>query len=56
VAERLRGASLADAAALDPLTVVAELELPIERAHVAGLAVDAARRALADWERKGRSG
>jgi hypothetical protein len=32
--------------------VVAELELPIERAGVAALAVEAAKAAIVDWERK----
>jgi nitrogen fixation NifU-like protein len=52
VTERLQGASLADVDALDGLTIVAELELPIERAGVASCAVDAARQAVADWKRK----
>jgi hypothetical protein len=37
---------------MEPLGIVAELQLPIERAHVAALAVEAAKGALADWERK----
>lgn len=52
VTERLQGAPLTDARAMDGLTIVAELQLPIERAHVAGLAVVAAQRAIEDWERK----
>lgn len=52
VAERLRGETLDAARALDGLAVVAELQLPLERASVAALAVEAARRAVADWERK----
>lgn len=52
VAERLRGASVERAKALEGLAVVAELELPLEGARVAALAVEAARRAIADWERK----
>ena len=52
VTERLLGASVDDARGMDALTVVAELELPIERANVAALAVEAARSAVEDWERK----
>jgi NifU-like protein involved in Fe-S cluster formation len=52
VAERLQGMTIHEARDLQPLTVVAELELPIERAHAAALAVEAARNAIADWERK----
>lgn len=52
VAERLQGARVTDARAIEPLAVAAELELPMERAHVAGLAVRAAQSALDDWERK----
>jgi nitrogen fixation NifU-like protein len=52
VAERLQGARVSDAREIEPLAVAAELELPIERAHVAGLAVRAAQSALDDWERK----
>ena len=52
VTERLQGASLAAAKSLDPLIVAAELELPIERARVAALAVRAAHAAIDDWERK----
>ena len=52
VAERLRGAALDEASDLDALVVVAELQLPIERANVAALAVEAARHAIEDWERK----
>jgi len=52
VSERLRGATIHEARTLEPLAIVAELELPMERAGVAGLAVEAARRALDDWERK----
>ena len=55
VAERLRGVSVSAARELEPLAIVAELELPIERAYVASLAVEAARSALADWEQKKRS-
>jgi NifU-like protein involved in Fe-S cluster formation len=52
VAERLHGARLRDARELEALPIVAELQLPLERAHVAGVAVDAARAAIADWEKK----
>jgi nitrogen fixation protein NifU and related proteins len=52
VTERLRGASVAEAKALDALQIVAELELPVERAGVAALAVTAAKRAIEDWEGK----
>lgn len=52
VTERLHGASVADAKAFEGLVVVAELQLPMERANVAGLAVEAAVKAIEDWERK----
>lgn len=52
VTERLQGASLAAAGTLDVLEVVAELELPAERAGVAARAVAAARQAIEDWKRK----
>jgi NifU-like protein involved in Fe-S cluster formation len=52
VAERLQGARVSEARALEALSVAAELQLPIERAHVAGLAVRAAQSALDDWEKK----
>jgi nitrogen fixation NifU-like protein len=52
VAERMRGASIDDIRAMQSLTVVAELELPIERANVAALAVTAAKNAVENWERK----
>jgi nitrogen fixation protein NifU and related proteins len=52
VAERLQGASIDRARELEALSVAAELQLPIERAHVAGLAVRAAHAAIADWEQK----
>jgi nitrogen fixation NifU-like protein len=55
VAERLQGASISDAREMEGVMIVAELQLPIERAHVAGMAVDAALAAITDWERK-RSG
>jgi nitrogen fixation NifU-like protein len=52
VAERLRGATVEEVHALDGLSIVAELQLPIERAGVAALAVEAARKAVAEWEGK----
>lgn len=52
VTERLRGARLDDVRAMESLAVVAELELPLERAGVAALAVEAAKNAIKDWERK----
>jgi nitrogen fixation NifU-like protein len=52
VTERLRGATLDHAASVDALMIVAELQLPMERANVAALAVEAARHAIADWEQK----
>jgi NifU-like protein involved in Fe-S cluster formation len=52
VAERLHGASVIQARELEPMSVAAELELPIERAHVAALAVRAVKAAIEDWERK----
>lgn len=48
VAERVQGLTVAAARAISPETVVESLELPEERAHVAALAVDAARAALDD--------
>ncbi len=52
VVERLEGASVADAGLVTADRVVEELALPDERAHVATLAVDAARRALQDARSK----
>jgi nitrogen fixation NifU-like protein len=52
VTERLLGATLEGATSLEALTIAAELQLPIERANVASLAVEAARHAIADWEQK----
>lgn len=52
VAERLQGSSVNAPLELDAMLVTAELELPIERARVAGLAVRAAQAALDDWKRK----
>jgi nitrogen fixation NifU-like protein len=56
VAERLQGSSVNTPLDLDAMLVTAELELPIERAHVAGLAVRAAQAALDDWKRKQAAG
>ena len=55
VTERLQGASVADARQMEGLMIVAELQLPIEHAKVAGLAVEAALKAIDDWERKRRN-
>jgi nitrogen fixation protein NifU and related proteins len=52
VTERLLGAGLDEAREVEPLAVAAELELPVERANVASLAVEAAKNAIEDWERK----
>lgn len=52
VAERLRGAALDEAREMEAAAVAAELELPMERAGMAALAVAAAKGAVADWERK----
>jgi NifU-like protein involved in Fe-S cluster formation len=52
VTERMEGASVEDAAGIEPLAVVAELELPAERARIAALVVEAARGAIEDWKRK----
>jgi NifU-like protein involved in Fe-S cluster formation len=52
VTERLQGASVSEARAIEPIAVAAELELAMERAHVAALAVRAAQSALDDWEKK----
>src|SRR5687767_7508342 len=52
VTERLHGANIAAAREMEGLMIVAELQLPIERANVAGLAVEAAIKAIDDWERK----
>jgi NifU-like protein involved in Fe-S cluster formation len=52
VAERLQGTTVSAARQMDAIAVTAELELPIERAHVAGLAVRAAMAAIEDWEHK----
>lgn len=52
VTERLRGTPVDAVADFDALSVVAELELPVDRAGMAALAVEAAKNAVADWERK----
>jgi nitrogen fixation NifU-like protein len=52
VTERLQGATVEAAAGMEALPIVAELELPVERAAVAALAVEAARHAIEDWKRK----
>jgi NifU-like protein involved in Fe-S cluster formation len=52
VTERLRGASISEARELDGFMVVAELQLAVQEAHVAGLAIEAAQKAIDDWERK----
>ena len=55
VAEWLEGASLAEAGLVTADRVVRHLELPEERAHAAGVAVDAARQAVRDaGEKAGR--
>jgi nitrogen fixation NifU-like protein len=54
VAEWLEGASVDAAAAMEGFTIVAELQLPMEQAGAAAQAVEAARRAIEDWERKSR--
>jgi NifU-like protein involved in Fe-S cluster formation len=54
VTERLHGASIQDAKALEGMVIVGELQLPMERANVAGLAVEAAVKAIEDWEKKQR--
>jgi NifU-like protein involved in Fe-S cluster formation len=52
VTERLHGASVEDVREMNAVMVVAELELPFERAGVASLAVAAAKAAVDEWERK----
>ena len=52
VAEQLQGAPVSVVRDLDAMTITAELQLPMERARVAGLAVRAAQAAIDDWERK----
>jgi len=51
VAEWLEGATMDEARALTPERIVQTLDLAPERAHVARLAVDAARKAVADGGR-----
>ena len=52
VAERLQGATVDEALAVESLAIVAELSLPLERAGVARLAVEAAQHAIEEWDRK----
>jgi NifU-like protein involved in Fe-S cluster formation len=52
VAERLHGGSVNAGLDLDAMAVTAELQLPIERARVAGLAVRAAQAAIDNWKQK----
>jgi iron-sulfur cluster assembly enzyme ISCU, mitochondrial len=52
VAERLHGASVGVVKDIEPLMIVAELQLPMERANVAALAIAAANAAIEDWRRK----
>jgi nitrogen fixation NifU-like protein len=54
VTEWLEGASFAEAGLVTAERVVRELELPADRAHVAGIAVGAARQAVLDAS--GKSG
>jgi NifU-like protein involved in Fe-S cluster formation len=55
VAEWLEGAPVDAAAEMEGFTIVAELQLPMEQAGVAALVVEAARRAIEDWDRKSRT-
>ena len=50
--ERLLGATVEDARQMSALPIVAELALPLEQASVAALAVEAAKHAVDEWERK----
>ena len=52
VTERLEGAAVETGLPLMASEIVSALDLPDERAHVAGLAVEAARRAMDDWRTK----
>lgn len=52
VTEWLESAPVERARTLAPEPVIADLDLPAERAHVAAIVVEAARGAFADWERK----
>jgi NifU-like protein involved in Fe-S cluster formation len=52
LAERLRGATVEDARDASSLAIVAELRRRWNRRGVAALAVEAAKRAVDDWERK----
>lgn len=49
VAEHLGGLTVGEAQALVPGTVIEALDLPVERVHVASLAVDAAQKAIENW-------
>ena len=52
VTELLQGALVDAARELEGFAIVAELQLPMERAGVAALAVEAAMKAIANWEEK----
>ncbi len=56
VAEHLLGAPVDGVRDIEGFAIVAELQLPMERAGVAALAVDAAQRAIEDWEQKSKRG
>lgn len=52
VADALVGATLAEAARLAPADVAAALDLPEDKRAMAALATEAARQAVAAWERQ----
>jgi nitrogen fixation NifU-like protein len=52
VAEWLEGAAVDAVGEMEGFAIVAELQLPMERAGVAVIAVEAAQRAVVDWVRK----
>lgn len=52
VSERIEHRPLDEARSLSPTDIASSLALPDERVYVAALAVEAARRAIADWENK----
>ena len=52
VTERLQGALVDAARDMEGFAIVAELQLSMERAGVAALAIEAAMKAIADWEEK----
>lgn len=52
VVEQLLGAPVDEAREMSVLAIVAELGLPVEQASVASLAVEAAKGAVDEWERK----